>query len=478
MRRGPAFLLLTAVLGGCVSSPSTTPRETAHKPDTLGLGVAAAPPVADDWWKAFGDPQLDALVDRALDGSPSLASALARMRQAQAELSASRAATYPQVTFDAEEQRERFSNTYIYPPPYAGTTRWIGTVQANFSWSLDFFGKEQAAIDRAHATAEAAALDATAARLALAGAVTQAYIALSRAYVLGDVADDAVKQRQGVFSLMSGRVRAGLDSDASAKQAEALLATAQEDLIRVRADRDLAVHQIAALIGRGADAYDISRPRLNGAALALPDALPADLLARRADIAGAEARIAAAFSGREAARKAFYPDVNLIGLAGWAAIGLAPMLSASSLQYGAGPAVHLPVFDAGTLRANYAGATADLDRSVADYNEAVVGAVKQTADALSELRAVENRAVQEKRALAATQVSFDLSLRRYRSGLSPQLNVFDAEDLLIRARRDDAALSADTASARVTLLMAIGGGFAPTNGNPGELNSKRDGAHD
>jgi NodT family efflux transporter outer membrane factor (OMF) lipoprotein len=461
MARAGAWLLAAALLGGCVDAPSTTPSEVTLKPETLGLSGGATPAIADNWWTAFHDPQLNALVEQALAGSPSLAAALARVRLAQSELSATRAATYPQVTFDANETRERFSKTYIIPPPIGGSTDWIGTVGANLNWSLDFFGKQQAEVDRARATADAAALDATAARLLLAGSVTQAYVALWRAYALVDVADEAVKQRQGLLDLTAGRVRAGLETLAAQKQAEALLATAREELIRSRANRDLAVHQIAALIGRGADAYAIARPQMSDTVLALPERLPADLLARRADIAAAQARIAAAFQGREVARKAFYPDINLTALAGWAAIGLSPMFSASALQYGVGGAIHLPIFDAGKLRAEYAGATAGLDEAVADYNEAVVTAVKQTADAMTDLRSLQDQARHQRDALAAADASFTLAIERYRSGLNPQTNALDAESLLLDARRGDATLIADTVSARVALLMAIGGGFTP-----------------
>jgi NodT family efflux transporter outer membrane factor (OMF) lipoprotein len=465
MKRLLTVLLLGSALAACVSAPSTTPSQTPLKAETLGLGAAPAPAISDNWWTAFGDPQLDALVAAALKDNPTLAVALARVREAQSQLSATRAATYPQVTLDGNEMRERFSKNYIIPPPYGGTTQWIGTVQANISWSLDLFGKEQAQVDRAAATAHAADLSATAARLMLAGSVTEAYIALSRAYVLIDVAEDTVRQRESVLALTNGRVHAGLDTIASQKQAEALLAMAREDLIQARANRELAVHQIAALIGRGADAYDIARPKPAAEALSLPTTLPADLLARRADIAAAKARIDAAFQGREVARKAFYPDINLLGLAGWAAIGLGPMFSASALQYGGGAAIHLPIFDAGKLRADYAGATAGLDEAVANYNETVVAAVRQAADAVTQLRAVEGQAEQQRAALAAAEASFDLAQRRYRSGLNPQQNVLDAQSILIQARRQYAALSSDEASARVALVMAVGGGFTPETKN-------------
>lgn len=460
MRRLVGLLLATSLLAGCVDAPSTVPSQTALKPVSLGLSAAPTPAIADRWWAAFGDPQLDALVDQALKGSPTLQVALARMREAQAQLSVSRAATYPQITLDGQDQRTHFSSNYIIPPPYAGTMRWYGQVQANLSWSLDLFGKEAAQVDAARSGADAAALDAEAARLALAGTVTQAYIALDRAYLLADVAEETVKQREAVLHLTQGRVNSGLDSKASDEQAKALLAIAKEDLIRANAARDLAVHQIAALIGRGADAYGIARPKLNRAALALPSMLPADLLARRADIAAAQARIAAATSGREAAHQAFYPDINLIGAAGFAAIGLSTLFNGSSGQYGIGPAIHLPIFDAGELRAKYAGATAQLDEAVASYNQSVVSAVKQTSDAVTQLQALEGQAAQQGEALRAAHASFDLAARRYRSGLSPQLNVLSAEDVLIQAKRQEASLSADLLSARVSLLMAMGGGYA------------------
>lgn len=461
MKQLAALLLATTLLAGCVDAPSTTPSQTALKPNALGLSATSTPAIDDAWWKAFGDPQLDALVERALAGSPTLAVAIARLHEAQSQLSVSRAATYPQLTLDGQEQREHLSKNYIIPPPFGGTMRWVGTVQANLSWSLDLFGKQAAQVDEARATAHAAELDATAARLALAGSVTQAYIALDRAYRLADVAEETVKQRQSVLDLTHGRVKAGLDSEASDDQSRALLALAKEDLVRAQSARDLTVHAIAALIGRGADAYNIARPKLNEAALTLPAVLPADLLARRADIAAAEARIDAATSGREVAKKAFYPDINLIGAAGFAAIGLSSLFSAGSAQYGIGPAIHLPIFDAGELRAKYAGATADLDEAVASYNQSVVTAVKQTSDALTDLSSIQAQSVQQHEALSAAQSSFDLAAKRYRSGLSPQLNVLSAEDTLLQARRQDATLSDDLLSARVALLMALGGGYTP-----------------
>ncbi len=449
------------VLAGCVATPPTSPQVTQRGFDTLGLDAQPGPAIGDHWWAAFGDPQLDRVVETALTGNPTLAGADARLRGAQSMLSESRAATYPQATFDIQEQYTRFSETYMIPPPIGGTTRWFGTVQANLNWSLDIVGKQKIQIDRARATTQAAALDAAAARLALAGAVTQAYIALDRAYVLADVAEETLKQRQGIFDLTATRFQSGLDNPANNKVAEALLAAAKIERTLALGAREIAEHQLAALTGAGAAAPMLARPSLKTGALELPAKLPADLLARRADIAAAQTRIAAAMAGRELAHKEFYPDVNLLGAVGWASIGLSPLFTGDSLQYGAGPAIHLPLFDAGRLRAQYAAATATVDLAVADYNEALLAAVRDTADALSTVKTLQAQAGDLAHMRTAADATVDLEERRYKNGLSPLLNVLNAQDLAIRARRDSAALSADLASSRVRLVMALGGGFDP-----------------
>jgi NodT family efflux transporter outer membrane factor (OMF) lipoprotein len=470
MRRGSFTIALSAfLLAGCVSAPPTSPQVPASTADTVGLPNQALPRVADDWWTTFGDPQLDRLISEALEGSPTLAAAMARLREAQSQLSATRSVTYPQVTGDAQAMRERLSKNYVIPPPYAATWRWLGSAAANLSWSLDLFGKEQAQVDRARASANAAGLDATAARLALTGAVATTYIQLAQAYALVDAAEQTVHQRSEVHQLVSLRFKSGLDNPATSKQASAQLALAREELLRAQAERDLAVHMLAALIGKGAQAYDITRPHLNETALTLPTTLSADLLARRADIAAAKARIDAATAGRQTAHQAFYPDIDLLGTAGWSAIGFTSLFTASSLQYGGGAAIHLPIFDAGTLRANYAGATARLDEAVADYNQTLVTAVRQTADAVTQLRSVDAQAVEQVQALADATESYELTVSRYKNGLSSELSLLSTEETLIEARRQSALLQAEKASARVSLVLALGGGFDATQSGKSNL---------
>jgi hypothetical protein len=157
MRRLPAVLMLGALVAGCVPAPPTTPREKAIPTESLGLGGDTAPAIGERWWTELGDDQLDRLVAEALTGNPPLAAALARVRAAQAQFAAARSALYPQATLDANDTWQRLSANYIFPPPLGGSNQWMGTIQANLTWSLDYFGKQQAQIERARSTAAAAA---------------------------------------------------------------------------------------------------------------------------------------------------------------------------------------------------------------------------------------------------------------------------------------------------------------------------------
>ncbi|HEX4272140.1 MAG TPA: TolC family protein, partial [Rhizomicrobium sp.] len=195
--------------------------------------------------------------------------------------------------------------------------------------------------------------------------------------------------------------------------------------------------------------------------LPLPEHLPADLLARRPDILAAHARILAATQGREAAHADFYPDIDLTGSVGFQSIGLDNIVTGRALVAGVGPAIHLPVFDAGRIRAQYARATADLDAAVADYNGAVVGAVRQTSDALTEVASLADQRQQQQLALDSASRAFDLAKERYRLGLSGQIPMLTAEATLLTARQQMAALVAQSTVQRVTLLLSVGGGFEP-----------------
>ena len=467
MRKPLAFLsalmLSVTTLSGCVATPPTDPQIKRVEPSSLGLGTAPAPQAPAEWWKAFNDPQIDRLAALVMANNPTLAGAMARLRSAQAEHAVNQAQDLPQVNLNGSEQRTLFSKNYIIPPPYGGTWHWYGSLTADFSWNLDFWGKQDDLIAKARFTSDAAALDVEAAHLALSGAFAQVYLDLLLNYQYGDIADQAVAERTEILKISQGRFDAGLENGSAVAQAKALLAQARADQLRFAAAREVDVHAIAALSGQGADAYQtIARPAPNLAvALPLPDRLPADLLSRRPDILAARARIEAAVQNRAAAHADFYPDINLTALAGFQSLGLSNLLTGGSFTTGIGPAIHLPIFDAGRLKAQYAKSTADLDASVADYNGAVLNAIKQAADAMTQVKSLSGQAQQQQEAVIDAEKSFRIAQDRYRSGLDTQLPMLNAQSTLLQARSALAAVVSASAQQRITLLLTVGGGFEP-----------------
>jgi len=458
-------LLSALLLTACVDAPPTTPQVSEIKQNDLGLTGEAAPHAPHEWWKAFNDPQADRLAGMVVASNPTLTAAMARMRAAQAELAVNRAQDLPQVTLNGSEQRVLFSKDYIIPPPYGGSYRWYGALTADLSWNLDFWGKQADLIEKARNTAQAAALDVEGAHLALSGAFAQAYINLLLNYQYGDIADATVAEREEILKITQGRFNAGLENGSAVEQAKSLLSIAKADQLRFAAAREMDIHAIAALAGQGAGLYQtITRPKPNlDVALPLPQRLPADLLARRPDILAAKARVEAAIKGREAAHADFYPDINLAALVGFQAIGLSNLFTGNSFTMGVGPALHLPIFDAGKLRAQYARSTADLDLAIADYNGAVVGAIKQTADAMTQVKSLEAQRAQQQDAVASAERAFRIAEDRYRSGLDTQLPMLTAESTLLQARQALVGVVAAGAQQRITLMLTVGGDFeAPT----------------
>jgi len=464
-RRLPAATLVVSLLLSACAVPTARVNVAPLTGHAVGLGAASAAPVASDWWTSLGDPQLDRIVSDALAGNPRLDAAMARVRSADSVLAGADADRRLQITVDASEQFQRLSSVYIIPPPYGGTFRWVGQAQANLNWTLDFWGRQADAVRQAQAGADAARLDYAAARLALAGSVVQTYVELARADQQIALAQSTVDQRDHAVSLAHVRVNSQLDSDIDVRAAETLPAQARQALVAAKGQRETVVHALALLAGKGADYYPtIAATHLDlGTAMTLPTDLPADLLARRPDILGAKARIAAAAAGRDVARKAFYPNVNLLGLAGLQALGIGNLFSSDASTYGAGAAIHLPIFEGGKLKAGYEGATAKVDEAIAGYNEAVLGAVRETADALTRVRTLGNDLDQQRRAASGLAEVRRLNDVRVSAGLDSRLDLIGSDVRLLAAQQETVNLEADKAIAEIQLLVAVGGGFDPAD---------------
>ena len=459
-----AVVSAVVLMAGCASPGNI--HATAQKIEPARVGLAtevATPEVQPQWWQAFGDATLNGLVDKALADSPSLQVAAARVARAGAAIENARAAERPNATLSADATRQRYTENGLIPPPLAGTVRTNATLQAGVSWELDFFGRNRAALEAALGGERAAMADADAARLMLATNVVRSYVGLARAFALRDVAERALSQRDETLKLVRQRVDAGLDTNVELRQGEGALPEARVQIAQLDEQIALARNQLAALTAQPAQALASLKPALQPVQLpAMPAQLGADLLGRRPDIAAARWRVEAATQDVAVARTEFYPNVNLTAFAGFSALGLGNLIEAGSRQYGAGPAIRLPIFDAGRLRANLRGRSADLDAAVQSYNGAVVDAVREVADQLASLQAIERQQQEQVAAQAAAESAYDLALQRYRAGLGTFLVVLNAESNVLAQRRTAAELKARALDTQALLMRSLGGGWRDT----------------
>ena len=456
-------------LGGCASSAGIASTAQTIAPISIGLdpdavGSALVPAVTADWWRSFGDPALTALVERALADNPSLKVAQARLARADAAVSGAQAADGPQLNGSLDVTRQRFSATSIYPPPLGGSIRTLGTAQIGGAWELDFFGRNRAAIDAAVGSQRAAQADVQAARNLLASNVARTYVQLGRLFAQREVAQRSLTQRDEILALIRQRVQGGLDTTVEQRQGEGALPESRQQIEALDEQIALTRHSLAALTVQAPNALDkMVVPLRSVQAVPLPAAVPADLLGRRADIAAARWRIEAATGDTKGAKAQFYPNINLSAFVGLASIGLDQLIKSGSEQYGAGPAIRLPIFDSGRLRANLSAKTADLDAAIESYNSAVLEAVHDVADQIASLRSIDRQQAEQVRAQAAAESAYDLSTQRYKAGLSTYLTVLNAEATVLAQRRQSADLQARALDAQIGLIRSLGGGYT----NPG-----------
>jgi NodT family efflux transporter outer membrane factor (OMF) lipoprotein len=454
-------LLLSILLAGCVLPPKEAAHPTALGDTRVGLTGPEAQPIPEGWWKSFDDPQLDRLIRAGLKDSPNLAQAQARVADALARSQIAQSKRLPSANLDASAFYQRAPENFAIPPPLAGHSFWEGQAGASLSWDLDFFGKQANAVHSAQALSHSAELDVENAKLLLGTAIAQSYVELYRENALADIAERSAAQRENIVAITRRRVAAGVDTQLELRQAEGQLPQAHVARDQAQAAADLAVHELAALTGQGAEAYaSIKRPVLNlDAALPVPTALPINLLARRPDVLSARLHIEAADSQRLSDRAAFYPDINLKALAGIGAFGLNNLVQWSARGYGAGPLISLPLFDGGRLQAQYKSSEAQLDGAIAGYNDTVLRAVQQTADQLTRIDALARERVEQQQTLESNEAAYKLAEERYRAGLASYLAVLNAETQVLTARQTMVDIVANQAVARVTLLSAIGGSF-------------------
>ncbi|MBX3485657.1 efflux transporter outer membrane subunit [Phenylobacterium sp.] len=467
MTRKIITLLAGAVaLAGCATVPGLPAAPRAAGAEGFATAQSFAAPAAawpaDRWWSAYGDPQLDALMDEALAGSPTLAEAAARLRAAEARAQQSRAPTLPGLSAAAQASETKQSYNNGIPAPFVPRGyNDAGRATLDLGYDLDLWGRNRAALKAATSEAEAARMDAAEARLALTTAIAAAYADYARLIAERDAADAALKNREASADLVAHRVAGGAANPGEADQARAAAAAARQDLAGLDEQLVVARHELAALAGKGPDrGLSLGRAKAAPAGgFGLPANLAADLLGRRPDLQAARLRAEAAGRRIDVAKAGFYPNINLAAFIGVQALGLDNLTKSGSDIGQAGAAISLPIFDGGRLAGAYRGARADYDAAVAAYDQTLVTALRQVADAAGGQRALQARLAAARDALDAGERAYRVARLRYEGGLTSYLTLLTAEDAVIAQRRAVAQLEARALTLDASLVRALGGGF-------------------
>ncbi|MEK6316421.1 MAG: efflux transporter outer membrane subunit [Burkholderia gladioli] len=414
-----------------------------------------------DWASQFGDPQLPRLIDEAIAGNPSIAQAQARLAKASSYIESSRAALMPKVDASYSWTRELYSGNGLYPPPYGGNWYSENNVLASASWELDLWGKNRERLRSAVSQQKAAQAEVQQARVTLAVSVARTYNQLAQLYALRDIAQREIGNRETVGRITEGRVGAGLDTNVERQTARGNVATSESSLSELDGQITTTRYQLAALLGKGPDrGLAIATPVLKpGGAVELPGNIPADLVARRPDLIAARWQVEGAMHDVKEAKAEFFPDVNLAAGFGFDAFGWGQFLKFASRQAQFGPAVHLPIFDAGALRAQLKGRYADFDLDVANYNQTLIGALNDVATQVASIRALDKQMGDAQRALDAQTRAYDLAVIRYKAGLAPQLQVLSADINRLGAEQTVTNLVMRRRDLQIGLISALGGGF-------------------
>ena len=451
-----AALALAALLAACATpGPGTTPMAAQDLP--AGSTMA---PVPADWWKRFGDPQIDALVDEALANNRDLARALARIDESRAALRLANADRSPQLNLSASGTRARLSeNTGV---PGGGTGNSFGA-GLNVAYELDLWGKLARASAAARAELLATELARDTLRTALAAQVVRSYAALQALDAqIGIYQQVLVGQRDGL-RLQKLRLDAGDMAELDWRQLEAELLNSELQLPKLERARGEAERALALVLGRSPKAMleqgvqRAGRPTTGMAEL--PEGIPSDLLLRRPDVQSAEARLAAAGARVDVARAAYLPSIGLSASFGGQSNELSKLFDSGSLVWSVVASLTQPIWNGGRLDANLDASRARQLQAELDYRDSVATAFKEARDALAAHGEARASLVTSQRRSEALQRAAQLTRLRFEGGEASRLLVIDAERLALLAQLQVQDERRGLLSAQAEVYRALGGGW-------------------
>ncbi len=411
-------------------------------------------PSPQAWWKIYRDPTLTSLVERALSSNQEIAASNARLRQAREISKQARAAYFPAINLDPSAERSKFRMRM----PGGGSSQLDSfAIPVDFDYELDVWGKIRRQVESATASEAAAQETLNALRLSIAGEVAQTYWALRAVDADRAVLTRTLEIRNRALELLTKRRDVGSISGLDLARAETEVATADADRIRLDQTRAELTNALAVLAGSVATGSSIPERADLPSPPPIPGSLPSELLRQRPDIRAAERRVAAANADIGVAMAAFYPSFRINSSLGLDSAQTTSLLDASSMVWSVGANALTPITGQRLLRARRDAAIAAHDAASADYRQSVLEGIRDVENALQGTTILERRQAAQDRALAAARKTFELSAKRYKSGLVSFLDVVDAERTRLDAERAANAIRAERLAVSVSLIKAIGG---------------------
>jgi multidrug efflux system outer membrane protein len=415
------------------------------------------------WWEVFDDTELNELESQASAANQQLKVAIARFAEARAQMDVTRAGLFPNISVSGSFVRERTSANA--PSAITGQAHGVGAtfndflVPLSLGYELDLWGRVRRSVESARAQAQASADDLETIRLMIQAEVAVDYFTLraldAQKAVLNSSVEVFTKSLQLTRNLRAG----GAVSDLDVAQAQTVLKTTQAQLPSVVLQRTQFEHALALLVGEPASTFRVSERALSSAPPLIPAGLPSELLERRPDISAAERRMASANASIGVAKAAFFPTVQLNGLAGFESLNAGALFNWSSRLWAVGPSVTLPLFEGGKLRAGLRFAQASYDEMVATYRQSVLTAFSEVEDSLAAQILLANQYAAESEALVAARKQLEIVNNQYRDGLITYLEVATAESTELNVEFTSTALRGQQLVAAVTLVKALGGGW-------------------
>ena len=463
--------LIALTLAACAAPARLRAPDLRNEVPLAGLQAPArANWPATDWWRSYQDPQLDNLMEQATRQSPDLALAQSRVEQAAQSARLAAAQLGLSINGSAQVTRQRLSDHGLIPSQFLGFS-WYNQadIGAQLKYDFDWWGKKRATMESALDQAHVAEAQRSAATLALQYAVADTYFGWQADEARLQLADQLLATQRRLVHIVDLRVKQGVDLPDEAQKARAQMAAVRELRVGLEGSAKIRRVSLASLLGLSpAQLPDLKPHALPAVEGGIPANAGLDLIARRPDIAASRWQVEAALRQTDAARAEFFPDFSISALAGLSSIELDKLFTAGSRTFAFTPALHLPIFNGGALRANYGVSKARLDAAIAQYDSTVLDAARDVAtqalnaQQLAARRVVHHTRVEAQRQLLANaEARAAQGVRDARESLAARAQWLEQRDAAIQ-------LQAQAVAADLSLIKALGGGYRATTPAPAD----------